>query len=266
MAFFFVPDRKSFYYRSHIPKRLRRLIRGRHEIWRSLDTTDRDEARLRAARWDSRTLQLYRRLKRVGERMTEEQREALVTKWLNSQLEEAEDWRVTNGPYPEDQGEGASMILTDQVDDALEQLATYDFSKIEKEATQAFSPTVYHHHRHRLHHHRRRPLLQVSGVGGSLLLDSQPYSLRSIFGADGVGEGSALRARCGMVSNGYGMTRWWTPCGPAEGADLNVPVSIFLSHVADKRDGTLDRPIQVLARHELLYKTRIGPILPSYLA
>jgi len=136
MAFFFVPDRKSFYYRSHIPKRLRRLIRGRHEIWRSLDTTDRDEARLRAARWGSRTLQLYRRLKRVGERMTEEQREALVTKWLDSQLEEAEDWRVTNGPYPEDQGEGASMILTDQVDDALEQLATYDFSKIEKEAVE----------------------------------------------------------------------------------------------------------------------------------
>ena len=82
MSYFFVPDRKSFYYRSHVPRPLRRLLKGRREVWRSLFCTDKDLAKLRAATWDRRTLHLYMTLRKQGDRMTEEQREALVSQWL----------------------------------------------------------------------------------------------------------------------------------------------------------------------------------------
>ena len=42
---FLHPKRGSFYHRSHVPRRLRSLLNGRAEVWRSLDTADKDEAR-----------------------------------------------------------------------------------------------------------------------------------------------------------------------------------------------------------------------------
>ena len=101
MSYFFVPARKSFYYRSHIPRRLRRLLKGRREVWRSLKTSDKDEAKVRSATWDSRTLHLYMTLRKQGERMTEEQREALVSQWLDAELEYAEDCHATAGKISE---------------------------------------------------------------------------------------------------------------------------------------------------------------------
>ena len=45
---FFHKRRKSFYTRAYIPRKIRGLLRNRIELWRSLDTADRDEASLRS--------------------------------------------------------------------------------------------------------------------------------------------------------------------------------------------------------------------------
>ena len=97
MSYFFVSDRKSFHYRSYIPKELRNLLNGRREVWRSLFCMDKDEARLRAADWDNRTQRVYMTLRKQGNRMTEDERDALVSAWLDAELENAEDCRATAG-------------------------------------------------------------------------------------------------------------------------------------------------------------------------
>ncbi len=57
-AIFLHPKRKLYYHRSGVPARLRRLLNGRGQIWRSLKTTDKDEAQARSAAWESRVQQL----------------------------------------------------------------------------------------------------------------------------------------------------------------------------------------------------------------
>ena len=71
--------RKTYYYRSVVPARLRRLLDGREQIWRSLKTIDKDEAQARSAAWDSRVQHLFLPLRRHDDKMTNEQREALVS-------------------------------------------------------------------------------------------------------------------------------------------------------------------------------------------
>src|SRR5262245_8553367 len=111
MPHFFVPDRKTFYYRSHVPERLQRLLNGRTQIWRSLKCTDKEEARLRSVAWEHRLLQLYRTLKRHGEHMTNEQRKALVSHWLDAELEYAEDCRATAGVISDEKRDGYLEVL-----------------------------------------------------------------------------------------------------------------------------------------------------------
>jgi len=71
---FLHPTRKSYYHRSNVPANLQWLLKGRSEIWRSLKTMDKAEAKVRSAAWDSRVQRLFLELGREGERMTEEQR------------------------------------------------------------------------------------------------------------------------------------------------------------------------------------------------
>jgi integrase len=134
MSYFFVPARKSFYYRSHVPRPLRRLLKGRREVWRSLFCTDKDLAKLRAANWDRRTLQLYMTLRKQGDRMTEEQREALVSEWLDAELEYAEDCRATAGRMSDEQWESQFDGLDIMAEEAHEALLDNDYRKIEKTA------------------------------------------------------------------------------------------------------------------------------------
>ena len=91
---FLSKQRKSLYHRIQIPKQLRPYFEGRSEIWRSLKTTDKDEARARIAHWQSRAQRVFSTLRKQGERMTHEEREALMTFWLERELEEAEDART----------------------------------------------------------------------------------------------------------------------------------------------------------------------------
>jgi len=109
-------------------------LKGRAEIWRSLKTEDKDEARVRSAQWDARVQRLFQTLRKQGERMTEEEREALVAHWLETKLDEAEDFRATFGYISDDQREGAWQVLSDQLEEAHEALVTNNFRKIEKDA------------------------------------------------------------------------------------------------------------------------------------
>src|SRR6185436_18485954 len=126
--------RKTYYYRSVVPKHLRWLLNGREQIWRSLKTTDKDEAQARSAAWHSRLQQLFLALRRHGDRMTNEQREALVAHWLEVELDEAEDARTLAGPISDEYREGVWHVLSDQGDEAHEALVTNNWRKVESEA------------------------------------------------------------------------------------------------------------------------------------
>jgi len=101
MSIFLHNSRKTWYHRTTVPEKLQGLLNGREQIWRSLKTADKDEARLRSAYWETRVQGLFRALRRDGVRMTNEEREVLVAHWLESELEEAEDYRATFGPISE---------------------------------------------------------------------------------------------------------------------------------------------------------------------
>jgi len=80
--------------------------------------------------------------------MTKEQRELLVSRWLESSLEEAEDYRAICGPVSDDDRETKQMILSDLWEEANEALVSCDYQKIEKEADELLKsaglPTLDH--------------------------------------------------------------------------------------------------------------------------
>lgn len=131
---FLHPIRKTFYRRVQIPKKIRQHFKGRVEVWRSLRTSDKDEATLRASQFDALTSRLFLTLKRHGERMKVEQIEALVHHWLESELDYAEDCRVLAGPMSDDDRESQLEGLSIMFDETHEALLGNNYRKIEKEA------------------------------------------------------------------------------------------------------------------------------------
>lgn len=131
---FLHPKRKSYYHRSNVPTNLQRLLKGRSEIWRSLKTMDKAEAKVRSAAWDSRVQRLFLALNKEGERMTERQREALVSHWLEVQLDYAEECRATAGRISEARWEANLDGLDIMAEQAHEDLLGNNFSRIEKTA------------------------------------------------------------------------------------------------------------------------------------
>ncbi|BCA55107.1 hypothetical protein W02_22470 [Nitrospira sp. KM1] len=79
-----------YYHLSSVPKRLRGYLKGREEVWRSLRTDDKDEAKARSADWESRIQRLFLVLHKHGESRPEAEREALVSHRLETELDEAE--------------------------------------------------------------------------------------------------------------------------------------------------------------------------------
>lgn len=128
------PKRKTYYHRSIIPRRLQSYFKGREQLWRSLKTGDKDEATLKSAQWTARIQRLFLTLRKQGDRMTDEQREALVSHWLEVELDEAEDARTLAGPLSDDYREGVWHVLSDQMDEAHEALVTNNWRKVEREA------------------------------------------------------------------------------------------------------------------------------------
>jgi integrase len=131
---FLHPKRKTFYHRSIVPRRLQPYFKGREQVWRSLKTADRDEATIKSAQWTARIQRLFLTLKKQGDRMTNEQRDALVAHWLEVELDEAEDARTLAGPVSDDYREGVWHVLSDLSDKAHEDLVTNNWKTIEREA------------------------------------------------------------------------------------------------------------------------------------
>jgi hypothetical protein len=131
---FLHPKRKTYYHRSVVPRRLQPYFRGREQLWRSLKTEDKDEAILKSAQWTARIQQLFLTLKKQGERMTDEQREALVSHWLEVELDEAEDARTLHGFASDEYREGFWHVLSDLGDAAHEALVTNNWRSVEREA------------------------------------------------------------------------------------------------------------------------------------
>jgi hypothetical protein len=66
--------------------------------------------------------------------MTDEQREALVSHWLEVELDEAEDGRALAGHISQDYREGVWHVLHDQFEEADEALVTNNWRIVEHEA------------------------------------------------------------------------------------------------------------------------------------
>jgi hypothetical protein len=114
MATLFRPrHRSSFYHRAVIPRRLRPLFKGRAQLWRSLKTTDRDEAKLRSLTWKTRAQRLFLTLKREGPHMTPAEIERLIAQWMDAELEKSENLRAVH-PVSDEWLEGASMVWRDE--------------------------------------------------------------------------------------------------------------------------------------------------------
>jgi len=126
--------RKTYYHRSYVPKALRQLLNERFEIWRSLDTLDKDEATVRGAVWDARVKRLFVTLKKDGHRMTQDQIDQLVSRWLDTELDDADDYRAVEGPFSDNDRDTKWLILHDQMEDASEALLSCNYRKVEHEA------------------------------------------------------------------------------------------------------------------------------------
>ena len=116
MATFFIPTHRFVYYhRTTIPKELRHFFGGRLEYWRSLKTNDKDEAHMKSVQWEARIRRVFVVLMRRGKAMTVDQIEELITRWINTTLEESEDYRAICGPvsdeYRESQLDGHLIEL-----------------------------------------------------------------------------------------------------------------------------------------------------------
>ena len=131
---FLHPTRKTFYRRVQIPRKIRQYFKGRVEIWRSLKTSDKDEATFRAAQFDAQTRRLFLTLKKHGERMKADQIDALVQHWLETEFDELDDYMATCGPVSDVDRDTKHVVLSDLWQEATEALISCDFRKVEKEA------------------------------------------------------------------------------------------------------------------------------------
>lgn len=95
MATLFRPrNRPSYYHRAVIPRRLRRYFKGRSQVWRSLSTRDQAVARMKSLALAARASKVFFTLQRYGGTMTPGEIEALIARWIDSELEESEDYRA----------------------------------------------------------------------------------------------------------------------------------------------------------------------------
>ena len=117
-----------------IPRPRRGYLGGRAEIWRSLKTNDKDEARAKVAHWQSRAQRVFTVLRKQGEHMTQAQIDALVEHWLESELDYAEDCRAMAGPISVNHLEAQLDGLGIMHEQAHEALLGNDYRKVEREA------------------------------------------------------------------------------------------------------------------------------------
>ena len=130
---FIHPKRKTYYHRSQIPKKLRRHFKGRVELWRSLRTEDKDEAKLKSLQWDTRTQRLFLTLKRYGAMMSPSEIDALIERWLDAELDAGEDHRAVH-PVDGEWLDDTAMIRVSQMEDLYEDLSRCNYHRAEQDA------------------------------------------------------------------------------------------------------------------------------------
>ena len=131
--------RKSYYIRLVVPRNILPLLGGRVEFWKSLRTADRAKAKLKAATFESTGRCLFLHLQHYGASMRQEQINALVSQWINSELErteqalaeggtnsldEAEDYKDVYGTLLEEADEARAMNQQWKVKDIALELTT----------------------------------------------------------------------------------------------------------------------------------------------
>jgi hypothetical protein len=134
MSTFLLKNRKVLYTRVFIPKALQLFFGERVEVWKTLRTKDQDEATYRSLKWKLQAKRLFKTLSQHGKRMTKEQIEALVSNWLESELDYAADCRALAGPLSDTRIEGNLDGLSLMFEQATEALLGNDYRKIESDA------------------------------------------------------------------------------------------------------------------------------------
>lgn len=134
MSTFLLKSRKAIYSRVTIPKALRRYFGNRVEVWRSCRTLNKEEAVCRSLKWKAEAKRLFRTLRQRGAHMNKEQIEALVSNWLEAELDYAEDCRAFAGFLSDDEREDQLEGLSIMFDEAHEALLGNDYRKIEADA------------------------------------------------------------------------------------------------------------------------------------
>ncbi len=134
MSTFLLKSRKAIYSRVIIPKALRKYFGERVEVWRSCRTLNKDEATCRSLKWKAEAKRLFRTLRQHGGHMKKEQIEALVSNWLEAELDYAEDCRALAGRMSDDERESQLDGLGIMFDEAHEALLGNDYRRIESEA------------------------------------------------------------------------------------------------------------------------------------
>ena len=105
MGIFLPQKRQALYHRISIPKGLRRYFRGRREVWRSLRTTDREQARVQAFQLESLAKRVFFTLKRYAHLMDNETIERMVAGWLETAIEQTENEWFLGGPISDEEYE-----------------------------------------------------------------------------------------------------------------------------------------------------------------
>jgi len=103
-------------------------------VWRSLGTVEREDATYRSLQLEASAQRLFRTLRQHGRRMTKNQIEALVSRWLEEALENAEDERAMQGRITEAVREDIDLGLSELLDGASEALTEGDYRTVTTEA------------------------------------------------------------------------------------------------------------------------------------
>lgn len=120
----------TYYYRRSVPLKLRPLLQGRREVWKSLRTSSLDDAKLLSLRvgqegeWEFQAL-----AKRAAS--SQSRPEVFAREYQTAALASDAQWRSTRGPV-EDDALDAEHALTSTVEDHAEALRVGDSRIVSK--------------------------------------------------------------------------------------------------------------------------------------
>ena len=130
MSTFFHRPRKSYYSRVFIPKNLLPFFNGRIECWKALRTPELSTAKLRSSAWEAQGRRLFRTLGYRGHTMTTAQIEAMIAGWIEAELEADENLRADGPSLSDEERDGMTGILGDQLEETWGALVGNDLTSV----------------------------------------------------------------------------------------------------------------------------------------